>query len=204
MCVFQQQITTASFYPKSQSDFRRNILFWKALCCNLHATRIFAERVFWFSLWLRECLNFNCGERHSDGMLFATWNKGALGASERSPQNRLTALWAVGRFLPRWASSPAWQRRLDVIKLHTLSAVWGSVKWALLLPTARPVIVYLHRSCEVSKRGLRHMRPQLHIHLVGLFTCSVFGFPDVFFFFPPFSLHLPLCFSWRLVWKSHL
>lgn len=63
-------------------------------------------------------------------------NKGVLCASERSPQNRLTALWAAGRFWPWWASSPAWHRRLDVIKVYTRSAVSGRTKWPLLLPKA--------------------------------------------------------------------
>lgn len=102
----------------------------------------------------RECLNFNCTEGRRLSREAMLENKGALCASARSPKKRLTALWAVGRFLPWWASSPAWQRRLDVIRVHTLSAVWGCVKWALLLPKAWTVIVYVHRACEISKKGL--------------------------------------------------
>lgn len=126
--------------------------------------------------------------KNSDGMLFATWIEGVLCASERSPQKRLTALWAVGRFLPRWASSAAWQRRLDVIKLYTLSAVWGAVKWALLLPKACTVIVYLHRSCEVSNREFCSMcNPSC------IFICQC-----VFLqMFCPFRFYIPFCLSWR-------
>ncbi len=126
-------------------------------------------------------------------MLFATCvrNKGVLCASARSPQNRLTALWAVGRFLPWWASSPAWQRRLDVIKVYTLSAVWGCVKWALLLPKAWTVIVYLRRACEISKKGSQHRRPDVHIHLAVSFTCTALVF-QMFFFSLLYALLLHL------------
>lgn len=135
-----------------------------------------------FYIWSMNASTLIVG-KDSDGKLFVTcvWNKGVLCASTRSPQNRLTALWAVGRFLPRWASSPAWQRRLDVIKVYTLSAVWGCVKWALLLPKAWTVAVYLHRSCEISKTDLQHTRPELCIHLCSVVYLQHIGFPDVFF-----------------------
>lgn len=111
-------------------------------------------------------------------------NKGELCASARTPQNRLTALWAVGRFLPWWASSPAWQRRLDVIKVYTLSAVWACVKWALLLPKAWTVIVCLHRACA----GLDE-QPRIFIlwcHLPTLYWFS----RCFFFFFPSYSFYI--------------
>lgn len=135
-------------------------------------------------------------------MFFATYvrNKGVLCASARSPQNRLTALWAVGRFLPWWASSPAWQRRLDVIKVYTLSAVWVCVKWALLLPKAWTVIVYLHCACEITKKGSQDRRPGLHIHLVVSFTCLVLIF-QMFFFLSVFKSPSVVVEGW---WGSHI
>lgn len=134
-------------------------------------------------------------------MLFATYvrNKGVLCASARTPQNRLTALWAVGRFLPWWASSPAWQRRLDVIKVYTPSAVWGCVKWALLLPKAWTIIVYLHRACEISKKVSQPRRPDLHIHCAVSFACTVLVFQ--MFFLSVFICPSGIIEGW---WGSHI
>lgn len=59
-----------------------------------------------------------------DGVsFFCVRRESAFCASATSPQSQLTALWAGGRFLPWWAFSPAWRRRLDVIKVYTLSPV---------------------------------------------------------------------------------
>lgn len=191
-----KHIITACFYQK-QNCLQTKHLILKSLCFKLHTAECLGMcfpicSVDVWTLIVR---------KDSDGMLFATYvrNKGVLCASARSPQNRLTALWAVGRFLPWWASSPAWQRRLDVIKVYTLSAVWGCVKWALLLPKAPTVIVYLHRRpCEISKTGSLH-RPAYSSCGVIYLHCT--AFPDVFF--PPLCFYMPFCYCWRLVRKSH-
>lgn len=128
------------------------------------------------------------------------WNKGVLCESARSSQNRLTALGTVGRFLPRWASSPAWQRRLDVIKVYTLPSVWGCVKWALLLPKACTVIVYLHHSWWnlTKEEGLQRRRPELQM---VSFTCPGSVFQMFFFFVSLFICPSVLAEGW---WISHI
>lgn len=113
-----KRIITASLYQKG----------WIVLQTEYHSGWIFSvvgclgARVCFLRMQPR-CLNLNRGKDGNGAAFFFC----ALCASEKSSQNRLTALWAVGRFLPRWASSPAWQRRLDVIKVYTLSAVGESV-----------------------------------------------------------------------------
>lgn len=62
---------------------------------------------------------------------------------------RLAALSASVRFLPRWASNPPWQRRLDVIKVCSPSVIRGCVKWALF-------------GCQ--KRGLLLCIPIIHVN----------------------------------------
>lgn len=59
------------------------------------------------------------------------------------------------------------------------------MKWALLLPKARTVIVYLHPAWEISKKDSQHRRPQLHIHLLVSFTQATAVLQMLFFFFPP-------------------
>lgn len=170
------------FYQKLQTK----TLFWKKLCFKLHAVDVCAS----LSLHAaRTSKLYLYGKTVAFSWGHARKWRCALCISEES-KKRLTALWAVGRFLPWWASSPAWQRRLDVIRVHTLSAVWGCVKWPLLLPKAWTVIVYVHRACEISKKGLaaqtaRPAHSVLWCHLPA--PCWFFQMFGGFFFFihPP-------------------
>lgn len=123
-------------------------------------------------------------------------------ASTRGPHTQLTALWAGGRFLPLWASSPAWQRRLDVIKAYTPSAIRGCVKWALLLPNVLTISVCLHHSCEISQKKRRAYSSDVQSCVFILwFHLPCLSFFFFFSFYVPFKC--PSCVTWRLVGESH-
>ena len=122
-------------------------------------------------------------------------------ASTRGPHTQLTALWAAGRFLPLWASSPAWQRRLDVIKAYTPSAIRGCVKWALLLPNVLTISVCLHHSCEISQKGSQRRWPELNVHLVISFTFSLSFLLLFFFLMSVLNVLHVLVKGW---WVSHI
>lgn len=133
------------------------------------------------------CLNLNRGKDGNGAAFFSC----ALCASEKSSQNRLTALWAVGRFLPRWASSPAWQRRLDVIKVYTLSAVGESVWNGLCCCQKHGLLLCISILHGKSQRSTRNTDDHSCIfifwcHLLRLqrfSRCCFFFFPPRFFFF---------------------
>lgn len=65
-----------------------------------------------------------------------------------------------------------------------------------MLPKALTVSVHLHRSCEISKKGLQHRRSELHIHLAVSFTYTVLVLQMSFL---PLFLFALLLYSWRLV-----
>lgn len=116
------------------------------------------------------------------------------GASEKTSQQRLTALWAVGRFLPRWASSPAWQKRLDVIKvLHSACCRGVFEMGPPLLPKKLRLLLCIsilqgesqRRTCSAHDRSCIFI---LWCHFLGLQPFSRCCF---FFFFNSASLHFP-------------